>query len=96
MENELTNLERARMIVCLNKGIIPTDLDIRQELQKMEPEEARIAKRKYRKLKRKALKSLQHVKFISRRKQLAANDVKNRIHKEALTIVKGIPTISDQ
>ena len=96
MENELTNLERAKMIVCLNKGIIPTDLDIRQELQKMDPEEARVAKRKYRKLKRKALKSLQHVKFVSRRKQLAAADVKKQIYKEALILAKGSHTISEQ
>ena len=82
------------MIVCLNKGIVPTDLDVRQELQKMDPEEARIAKRKYRKLVRKSLKQLQHVKFASRRKQLAIADVKNRLQKEALTIAKGNSTIS--
>lgn len=83
MENEMTNLERARMIVCLNKGIIPIDLDVRAEIQKMSAEEARIAKRKYRKLLRKSMKSLQHVKFASSKRQLAAKDVKRKIGKEA-------------
>jgi hypothetical protein len=84
------------MIVCLNKGIIPTDLDVREELQKMSLEEARVTKRKYRKLLRKSLKSLQHVKFAKSRKHLAAKDVKSRIHREALTLARGIPTIPEQ
>lgn len=96
MENELTNLQRARMIVCLNKGIIPIDLNIQQELQKMDLEEARTTKRKYRKLIRKSLKKLQQVKFVSKRKRLSIEAVKNAINKEALVLARGIPVTFEQ
>lgn len=91
----MSNMERARMIVCLNKGIIPIDLNVVTELSKMDPMEARKAKRKFRKLRRKAERELQHLKFRSHRKQKAREQVRKAIQEEASVLLKGIPAISD-
>ena len=89
MTEELSNFERAKMSVCLNLGIVPTDLNLKEELSKMEPEEARKSKRKFRKLRRKQLKKLEHVKFLSHKKQLAPQGVKKDINLRALKMLKG-------
>lgn len=94
MTEELSNFERVKMIVCLNLGIIPTDLNLKEELAKMDVEEARKSKRKFRKLRRKQLKKLKHVKFLSHKKQLALQGVKKDINLRALKMLKGEGEVS--
>lgn len=89
MQEEMTNLERATMMVCLNLGIVPFQLNLKEELAKMDPEEARITKRKFRKLRRKSMKKIEYVKFKSAKNMLAYNAIKREITKAALSIVKG-------
>jgi len=86
---ELSDFERAKMIVCLNLGIIPIDLNLKEELSKMEPEEARKLKRKFRKLKRKQLKWLEYVKFVSHKKYLAHQRVISDINFHAWRLLQG-------
>ena len=86
---EMHAVERARMIVCLNKGIIPIDLTLNEELAKMDPEEARIAKRKFRKLRRKAEKQFRFMKFRSHRLKRAVDKVHKDIRAEANALLRG-------
>lgn len=50
-------LELMRTIVSLDMGIIPINMDLREAFSKMSEEDARKAKRKFRKLKRRVKKS---------------------------------------
>lgn len=47
--------EMMKTIVALDLGIIPVNLSVKESLQKMEPDEARKSRRKFRKIKRKLL-----------------------------------------
>lgn len=89
MADEMSNFERAKMMVCLDLGIVPTDLNLKEELAKMEPEEARKSKRKFRKLRRKHMKKLEHVKFVSHKRQLAVLGVKKEINLLAVKMLGG-------
>ena len=94
MENEiaeLSNYERMQIIVSLNKGIVPLSLDLREEFKRMGPEEARVAKRKFRKMKRKHLKEgyIKTVKFVSKQNQMAKSAIRRDIDVEARSILNG-------
>ena len=52
---------------ALEAGVLFPDCDIKEELSKMSPEDARIAKRKWRKLVRRIAKTLDKTKFDRRR-----------------------------
>ena len=94
MAEEMSNFERAKMMVCLDLGIVPTDLNLKEERAKMDDEEARKSKRKFRKLRRKQMKKLEHVKFLSHRKQLALHGVKKDINLRALKMLQGEGRVS--
>jgi hypothetical protein len=85
----------AKMIASLNAGIIPINLNLNEALKDMSPDAARVCKRKFRKLKRKAMKKLSHVKFVKHRQDLAKRNVYNQIEREAFQILKGAGTVSD-
>jgi hypothetical protein len=88
MTEEMSNFECAKMMVCLDLGIVPTDLDLKDELAKMDDEEARKSKRKFRKLRRKQMKKLEYVKSLIYRKQLALHEVKKDINLRTMKLLQ--------
>ena len=56
-----TEIETLMVLKYLEKGIIPHNLDLKAAFENMGPEEARKAKRKFRKIQRKIRKNLQSV-----------------------------------
>lgn len=87
MSQEMTKKDIMTMIVCLNMDIIPINLNVKEEIQKMNAEDARKVKRKYRKLQRKIMKNMKHIDSKSRRKRLANIQITAKIQKEALTLM---------
>ena len=59
MTGSETEIETMMILKYLEMGVIPHNLDLKTALQNMKPEEARKAKRKFRKIQRKIRKNLQ-------------------------------------
>ena len=87
MTEEMNSYELALMIATLNKGILPWE-DLKETLKSMSPDDAKVCKRKFRKLKRKMMKSLDHVK-PSVRQSHAAKAVRRSIEVDAAELMSG-------
>lgn len=91
MQEQLSNIQIVRMMIALNKGIIPLDIDITKALNEMNPEDARTAKRKYRKLVRKYMKcnATQGMKSRTQKRAHAKQKIRHDIVYESYLIVSG-------
>lgn len=75
--------ELVMQIVALNWGIAPICESVKEVLEQMDPEDARKKKRKYRKIKRKALRAFSRQKGFKLSSHYANQLVIREIHEEA-------------